>query len=99
MNSVSPVALQRSFNALCYRRILRLNPRLAGIMKTKAVQETVTMEDGINKFIGRMTHMHEVTLAGNKLLHTGKLEPIDMRVTVRSGGKKVQTPIRVSRVE
>lgn len=47
------------------------------------------MEDGINKFIGRMTHMHEVTLAGNKLLHTGKLEPIDMRVTVRSGGKKV----------
>ena len=70
-------------------KILRLNPRLAGIMKTKAVQETVTMEDGINKFIGRMTHMHEVTLAGNKLLHTGKLEPIDMRVTVRSGGKKV----------
>ena len=70
-------------------KMLRLNPRLAGIMKTKAVQETVTMEDGINKFIGRMTHMHEVTLAGNKLLHTGKLEPIDMRVTVRSGGKKV----------
>lgn len=48
------------------------------------------MEDGINKFIGRMTHMHEVTLAGNTLLHTGKLEPIDMRVTVRSGGKKVK---------
>lgn len=47
------------------------------------------MEDGINKFIGRMTHMHEVTLAGNTLLHTGKLEPIDMRVVVRSGGKKV----------
>ncbi|OAD61511.1 Eukaryotic translation initiation factor 2D [Eufriesea mexicana] len=70
-------------------RILKLNPQLAGIMKTKANVETVTMEDGINKFIGRMTHMHEVTLAGNKLLHTGKLEPIDMRVTVRSGGKKV----------
>lgn len=70
-------------------RILKLNPQLAGTMKTKANVETVTMEDGINKFIGRMTHMHEVTLAGNKLLHTGKLEPIDMRVTVRSGGKKV----------
>lgn len=70
-------------------RILKLNPQLAGIMKTKANVETVMMEDGINKFIGRMTHMHEVTLAGNKLLHTGKLEPIDMRVTVRSGGKKV----------
>ncbi|CAK9799842.1 Eukaryotic translation initiation factor 2D [Anthophora plagiata] len=70
-------------------KILKLNPRLAGIMKTKVNQETLTMEDGINKFIGRMTHMHEVTLAGNKLLHTGKLEPIDMRVTVRSGGKKV----------
>ncbi|KOC68198.1 Eukaryotic translation initiation factor 2D [Habropoda laboriosa] len=70
-------------------KILKLNPRLAGIMKTKVNQETLTMEDGINKFIGRMTHMHEVMLAGNKLLHTGKLEPIDMRVTVRSGGKKV----------
>ncbi|XP_053990481.1 eukaryotic translation initiation factor 2D-like [Hylaeus volcanicus] len=70
-------------------KMLKLNPQLAGIMKTKADQETITMEDGINKFIGRMTHMHEVTLAGNKLLHTGKLEPIDMRVTVRSGGKKV----------
>ncbi|CAL7946438.1 unnamed protein product [Xylocopa violacea] len=70
-------------------KILRLNPQLAHVMKTKVNQETVTMEDGINKFIGRMTHMHEVTLAGNKLLHTGKLEPIDMRVTVRSGGKKV----------
>ncbi|XP_050583834.1 eukaryotic translation initiation factor 2D [Bombus affinis] len=70
-------------------KILKLNPQLAGIMKTKANVETVLMEDGINKFIGRMTHMHEVTLAGNKLLHTGKLEPIDMRVTVRSGGKKV----------
>ncbi|XP_006622671.1 eukaryotic translation initiation factor 2D isoform X1 [Apis dorsata] len=70
-------------------RILKLNPQLAAIMKTKANVETVMMEDGINKFIGRMTHMHEVTLAGNKLLHTGKLEPIDMRVTVRSGGKKV----------
>ncbi|XP_043508917.1 eukaryotic translation initiation factor 2D [Frieseomelitta varia] len=70
-------------------KILKLNPQLAGIMKTKANVETVSIEDGINKFIGRMTHMHEVTLAGNKLLHTGKLEPIDMRVTVRSGGKKV----------
>ncbi|XP_078047697.1 eukaryotic translation initiation factor 2D isoform X2 [Augochlora pura] len=70
-------------------KILKLNPQLAGIMRTKVDQVTVTMEDGINKFIGRMTHMHEVMLAGNKLLHTGKLEPIDMRVTVRSGGKKV----------
>ncbi|XP_032686293.1 eukaryotic translation initiation factor 2D [Odontomachus brunneus] len=70
-------------------KTLKLNPQLAGIMRTKVHQETVTMEDGINKFIGRMTHMHEVTLAGNTLLHTGKLEPIDMRVVVRSGGKKV----------
>ncbi|XP_076245735.1 eukaryotic translation initiation factor 2D [Calliopsis andreniformis] len=70
-------------------KVLKLNPQLAGIMRTKADQETVSMEDGINKFIGRMTHMHEVTLAGKTLLHTGKLEPIDMRVTVRSGGKKV----------
>lgn len=70
-------------------KILKLNPQLAGIMKTKVNQETITMEDGINKFIGRMTHMHEITLAGNKLLHTGKLEPIDMRVTVRASGKKV----------
>ncbi|XP_076178183.1 eukaryotic translation initiation factor 2D isoform X3 [Ptiloglossa arizonensis] len=70
-------------------KILKLNPQLAGIMKTKADQETITMEDGINKFIGRMTHMHAVTLAGNTLLHTGKLEPIDMRVIVRFGGKKV----------
>ncbi|XP_011339852.1 eukaryotic translation initiation factor 2D isoform X2 [Ooceraea biroi] len=70
-------------------KTLKLNPQLAGIMRTKAHQETVTMEDGINKFIGRMTHMHEITVAGNTLLHTGKLEPIDMRVTVRSNGKKV----------
>ncbi|XP_012151590.2 eukaryotic translation initiation factor 2D [Megachile rotundata] len=70
-------------------KTLKLNPQLADIMKTGVNQETITMENGINKFIGRMTHMHEVTLAGNKLLHTGKLEPIDMRVTVRSGGKKV----------
>ena len=68
-------------------------------MRTKAHQETVTMEDGINKFIGRMTHMHEVTLAGNTLLHTGKLEPIDMRVTVRSGGKKVKTTLRKKSIQ
>ncbi|EFN76796.1 eukaryotic translation initiation factor 2D [Harpegnathos saltator] len=70
-------------------KMLKLSPQLAAIMRTKVHQETVTMEDGINKFIGRMTHMHEVTLAGNTLLHTGKLEPVDMRVVVRSGGKKV----------
>lgn len=68
-------------------------------MRTKAHQETVTMEDGINKFIGRMTHMHEVTLAGNTLLHTGKLEPIDMRVTVRSGGKKVKATTRKKMIQ
>ncbi|TGZ40075.1 Ligatin, partial [Temnothorax longispinosus] len=36
-------------------KTLKLNPQLAGIMRTKAHQETVTMEDGINKFVGRMT--------------------------------------------
>lgn len=71
------------------RRILKLNPQLAGILKTKEHQETLSMEDGINKFVGRMTHMHQITLAGTTILHKGKLEPIDMRVTMRSGGKKV----------
>lgn len=70
--------------------MLKLNPTLAGIMRTKADQETVTMENGINKFIGRMTHMHEVALKGNVLMHTGKLQPIEMTVTVRSGTKKVR---------
>ncbi|XP_020295280.1 eukaryotic translation initiation factor 2D [Pseudomyrmex gracilis] len=70
-------------------KMLKLNPQLAGIMRTKADQEKVTMEDGINKFIGRMTHMHEVALNGNVLMHTGKLQPIEMTVTVRSGTKKV----------
>ncbi|XP_047350609.1 eukaryotic translation initiation factor 2D isoform X1 [Vespa velutina] len=70
-------------------KILKLNPQLAGILKTKEHQETLSMEDGINKFVGRMTHMHQITLAGTTILHKGKLEPIDMRVTMRSGGKKV----------
>lgn len=47
------------------------------------------MEDGINKFIGKMTHTHEITIAGTKLLHSGKLEPIDITVATRSGNKKV----------
>lgn len=63
-------------------------------MRTKADQEMVTMEDGINKFIGRMTHMHEVALNGNVLMHTGKLQPIEMTVTVRSGTKKVRKTIQ-----
>ncbi|KAI4493922.1 hypothetical protein M0804_002098 [Polistes exclamans] len=70
-------------------KILKLNPQLAGILRTKEHQETLSVEDGINKFVGRMTHMHQVTLAGTTILHKGKLEPIDMRVTMRSGGKKV----------
>lgn len=49
------------------------------------------MEDGINKFIGKMTHSHEITVAGTTLLHTGKLEPIDITVATRSGNKKVHS--------
>ncbi|XP_066588634.1 eukaryotic translation initiation factor 2D isoform X2 [Prorops nasuta] len=70
-------------------KILNLNPILAQILKTKVHEEIISMEDGINKFIGRMTRMHEITSGGSKLLHTGKLEPIDMRVTTRCNNKKV----------
>ncbi|XP_058805254.1 eukaryotic translation initiation factor 2D [Phymastichus coffea] len=70
-------------------KILKINPQLADIFRTKENQVTVTMEDGINKFIGKMTHTHEITIAGNKLLHSGKLEPIDITVATRSGNKKV----------
>lgn len=47
------------------------------------------MEDGINKFIGRMTHVHEITFGGRRILHTGKLDPIDITVTTRASNKKV----------
>lgn len=70
-------------------RILKINPQLADVLRTKENQESVTMEDGINKFIGKMTHTHEITVAGTKLLHSGKLEPIDITVATRSGNKKV----------
>lgn len=69
--------------------MLKINPQLADILRTKESQETVSMEDGINKFIGKMTHTHEITIAGNKLLHSGKLDPIDITVATRSGNKKV----------
>ncbi|KAJ8679495.1 hypothetical protein QAD02_015282 [Eretmocerus hayati] len=68
---------------------LKINPQLADILRTKEHQESITMEDGINKFIGKMTHTHEITIAGNTLLHSGKLEPIDITVATRSGNKKV----------
>ncbi|XP_024942951.1 eukaryotic translation initiation factor 2D isoform X2 [Cephus cinctus] len=70
-------------------KILNLNPQLAGILRTKEHQITLTMEDGINKFIGRMTHTHAITVGGTKLLHSGRLEPIDITVATRSGNKKV----------
>lgn len=47
------------------------------------------MEDGINKFIGRMTHTHEITVGGNRLFYTGKLEPIDITVAKRGSNKTV----------
>lgn len=62
---------------------------MADILRTKESVLTLTMEDGINKFIGRMTHTHEITVAGTKLLHTGKLEPIDITVASRCNNKKV----------
>lgn len=48
------------------------------------------MEDGINKFIGKMTHTHGVTVGGNTLFFTGKLEPIEITVTSRANNKKVK---------
>lgn len=70
-------------------RELKINPQLADVLRTKENQHSLTMEDGINKFIGKMTHTHEITVAGTKLLHSGKLEPIDITVATRSGNKKV----------
>ncbi|XP_015124446.1 eukaryotic translation initiation factor 2D [Diachasma alloeum] len=70
-------------------KLLKLNPQLAGMFKTKENVVTLTMEDGINKFIGRMTHTHEITVAGATVLHVGKLEPIDITVTTRCNNKKV----------
>lgn len=70
-------------------KILKLNPQLAGLFKTKENIVTLTMEDGINKFIGRMTHTHEITIAGTTLLHVGKLEPIYITVATRCNNKKV----------
>jgi len=59
-------------------------------MRTKADQETLMMEDGINKFIGRMMHMHQINIGGGTSVQIGKIKPIDMRVTMRSNGKKVR---------
>ncbi|XP_046485190.1 eukaryotic translation initiation factor 2D [Neodiprion pinetum] len=70
-------------------KILTLNPQLAGILRTKEHQETLGWEDALNKFIGRMTHTHQVTVAGTRLVRSGKLEPIDITVATRSGNKKV----------
>lgn len=70
-------------------RIIKINPQLAGILKTKENQETLTMEDGINKFIGKMTHTHGVTVGGTTSFFTGKLEPIEITVTTRTNNKKV----------
>ncbi|XP_063995162.1 eukaryotic translation initiation factor 2D isoform X2 [Diachasmimorpha longicaudata] len=70
-------------------RILKLNPQLAQIFKTKENVETLPLDDGINKFVGRMTHTHEITVGGVSFLHVGKLEPIDITVTTRSNNKKV----------
>ncbi|KAK0173512.1 hypothetical protein PV328_006698 [Microctonus aethiopoides] len=69
-------------------KTLKINPQLAGILRTKESVITLSMEDGINKFIGRMTFTHEITIAGTKIFHTGKLEPIDITVATRSYGKK-----------
>ncbi|XP_012277530.1 eukaryotic translation initiation factor 2D [Orussus abietinus] len=70
-------------------KILKLNPRLAGMFRTKEHQETLTMEDAINKFIGRMARTFEITVAGVTVLRAGKVDPIDITVASRSGNKKV----------
>ncbi|XP_034948785.1 eukaryotic translation initiation factor 2D [Chelonus insularis] len=70
-------------------KTLKINPQLAGILRTKESVITLTIEDGINKFIGRMTHTHQITVAGTTLLHTGRLEPIDITVSTRANKKKV----------
>ncbi|XP_011300091.1 eukaryotic translation initiation factor 2D [Fopius arisanus] len=66
-----------------------LNPQLANIFKTKESIVTLTVEDGINKFIGRMTHTYEISIAGTNFLRVGKLEPIDITVATRCNNKKV----------
>ncbi|XP_014230139.1 eukaryotic translation initiation factor 2D [Trichogramma pretiosum] len=70
-------------------KTLKIDPLLADVLKTKESQLTITMEDGINKFIGKMTHTHEVTVGGKTIFYSGKLEPIDITVATRSGNKKV----------
>ncbi|XP_012265071.2 eukaryotic translation initiation factor 2D [Athalia rosae] len=70
-------------------KMLTLNPQLAGILRTKENQVTLGWEDALNKFIGRMTHTHQVTVAGTRLVRSGKLEPIDITIATRSGNKKV----------
>ena len=75
---------------ILYHRLLKINPQIADILRTKENQESISMEDGINKFIGKMTHIHEIIIAGNKIFHSGKLEPIDISVVTRSYCKKAQ---------
>ncbi|XP_008209558.1 eukaryotic translation initiation factor 2D [Nasonia vitripennis] len=70
-------------------KVVKINYQIADILCTKENQIVLTMEDAINKFIGKMTHTHEITVAGNKILRSGKLEPIDITVATRSGNKKV----------
>ncbi|XP_044020970.1 eukaryotic translation initiation factor 2D [Aphidius gifuensis] len=70
-------------------KMMNINPQLAGTLRTKENVLSLTIEDGINKFIGKMTHTHEITVGNTTLLHTGKLEPIDITVTTRCNNKKV----------
>ncbi|XP_014214728.1 eukaryotic translation initiation factor 2D [Copidosoma floridanum] len=70
-------------------KILKINPLLANILRTKENQYSITMEDGINKFIGKMTYTHEITVADTKILHSGKLAPIEITVATRCSNKKV----------
>lgn len=70
-------------------RMFNLDPTLANIFKTPESVMSMKMEDGINKFIGKMTLMREITMGSSKILHSGKLEPIDISVVSRMGNKKV----------
>lgn len=69
--------------------MFKLNGPLAGIFQSNESVVQMKMEDGINKFIGKMTLMKEITIGDSNILHSGKLEPIDITVSTRCNRKKV----------
>lgn len=74
---------------------MNINPQLAHMFRSKETLTLLTIENGINKFIGKMTLTYVVTVGNTTLLHSGKLEPIDITVTTRCNNKKVKFIIRL----